>query len=588
MQRRIVSRPFNQRTSLMLEQAGVHPVLARVYAARGVTATSELEHALATLLPPDTLTNNSAAARLLADLFKRDASLLIVADYDCDGATACAVALKGLRALAAATGSRAQVDFLVPNRFKFGYGLTPEIVALAAHPVGGKAGGNADGNPGGQASVKPDLIITVDNGIASIEGVAAANAAGIAVLVTDHHLPAEQLPAAACIVNPNQPGCTFASKSLAGVGVMFYVLLALRSELRTRGAFTGAEPNLATLLDLVALGTVADVVKLDHNNRILVAQGLKRLREGKASAGIAALFTVAARDIRRAGSFDLGFAAGPRLNAAGRLDDMSLGIQCLISEDFHAALPLAQQLDALNRERRSIETGMQEDALAALDAIDVTGRFTVSLFNESWHQGVVGIVASRLKDRFHRPAVVFAPGEGDEIKGSGRSIGPLHLRDCLDLVSKAHPGLIRRFGGHAAAAGLTLARADFATFERAFEAAARTTLQPADLTAELATDGPIESAYFNLQFVRALEHEVWGQGFAGPVFADVFTVTSQRLVKDKHVKLALTKGGQKYDAIQFNATDPVPPRARIAFRLGVDEFNGMAKVGLYVEAWEAA
>ena len=488
MQRRIVSRPFNQRTSLMLEQAGVHPVLARVYAARGVTATSELEHAMATLLPPDTLKNNSAAARLLADLLKRDARLLIVADYDCDGATACAVALKGLRALAAATGSRAQVDFLVPNRFKFGYGLTPEIVALAAHHMDG----NADGKADGKAFVKPDLIITVDNGIASIEGVAAANAAGIAVLVTDHHLPADQLPAAACIVNPNQPGCMFASKSLAGVGVMFYVLLALRSELRARGAFTAAEPNLATLLDLVALGTVADVVKLDHNNRILVAQGLKRLREGKASAGIAALFTVAARDIRRAGSFDLGFAAGPRLNAAGRLDDMSLGIQCLISEDFHAALPLAQQLDALNRERRSIETGMQEEALAALDTIDVTGRFTVSLFNETWHQGVVGIVASRLKDRFHRPAVVFAPGEGDEIKGSGRSIGPLHLRDCLDLVSKAHPGLIRRFGGHAAAAGLTLARADFATFERAFEAAARTTLQPADLTAELATDGPIE------------------------------------------------------------------------------------------------
>ena len=580
MQRRIVSRPFNQRTSLMLEQAGVHPVLARVYAARGVTATSELEHALATLLPPDTLTNNTAAARLLADLFKRDARLLIVADYDCDGATACAIALKGLRTLAAATGSRAQVNFLVPNRFKFGYGLTPEIVALAAHQMDGKAGP--------KASVKPDLIITVDNGIASIDGVAAANAAGIQVLVTDHHLPADQLPAAACIVNPNQPGCAFASKNLAGVGVMFYVLLALRSELRARGAFTGAEPNLATLLDLVALGTVADVVKLDHNNRILVAQGLKRLREGKASAGIAALFTVAARDIRRASSFDLGFAAGPRLNAAGRLDDMSIGIQCLISEDFHAALPLAQQLDALNRERRSIESGMQDDALAALDAIDVTGRFTVSLFNEGWHQGVVGIVASRLKDRFHRPAVVFAPGEGDEIKGSGRSISALHLRDCLDLVSKAHPGLIRRFGGHAAAAGLTLAREDFATFERAFETAARTTLLPADLTAELATDGPIESAYFNLQFVRSLDNEVWGQGFAGPVFADVFTVTSQRLVKDKHVKLALTKGGQKYDAIQFNTTDPVPSRARIAFRLGVDEFNGMAKVGLYVEAWEPA
>ena len=572
MPRAIVNRPFNQRTSLMLEQAGIHPVLARLYAARGIRHVEELSHALPTLLPPDTLKSARDAARLLAKLMRGNARLLIVADYDCDGATACAVGLKGLRALIAATGSTATVDFLVPNRFKFGYGLTPEIVALALEHPGGK----------------PDLIITVDNGIASIEGVDAAHAAGVPVLVTDHHLPAERLPAAACIVNPNQPGCAFASKSLAGVGVMFYVLLALRSELREAGAFTGAEPNLAALLDLVALGTVADVVKLDHNNRVLVAQGLKRLREGKASAGVAAMFTVAARDIRRAGSFDLGFAAGPRLNAAGRLDDMSLGIQCLMTDDFHAALPLAQKLDALNRERRNIESGMQDGALAAIEALDVTDRFTLCLFDAAWHQGVVGIVASRLKDRLHRPAIVFAPGEGDEIKGSGRSIGALHLRDCLDLVSKAHPALIRRFGGHAAAAGLTIARDDFALFERAFEAAARTALQPNDLTAELATDGPIESAYFNVQFVRALESEVWGQGFAGPVFADVFDVTSQRLVKDKHIKLALVKDGRKYDAIQFNATDPVPARAHIAFRLGVDEFNGMAKVGLYVEAWEPA
>ncbi len=572
MPRRIVTRPYNQRTSLLLEQTGIHPVLARLYAARGVRQQVELSNALVSLLAPESLKNADAAARLLASLLERNARLLIVADYDCDGATACAVGLKGLRALIATTGSTASVDFLVPNRFKFGYGLTPEIVALAATHAAGK----------------PDLIITVDNGIASIEGVDAANAAGIAVLVTDHHLPAERLPAAACIVNPNQPGCDFASKNLAGVGVMFYVLLALRGELRKRNAFTSAAPNLGALLDLVALGTVADVVKLDQNNRILVAQGLKRLRQGKASAGIAALFTVAARDILRAGSFDLGFAAGPRLNAAGRLDDMSLGIHCLIAEDFHAALPLAQKLDALNRERRSIESDMQEGALSALDAVDVTNRFTVSLFNPEWHQGVVGIVASRLKDKFHRPAFVFAPGEGDEIKGSGRSIGALHLRDCLDLVSKAHPALIRRFGGHAAAAGLTIARSDFALFEQAFEDAARTTLLPTDLTAELATDGPIESAYFNLQFVRTLEAEVWGQGFAGPVFADEFEVTSQRLVKDKHLKLALLKDGRKFDAIQFNATDAVPPRARIAFRLGVDEFNGMSKVGLYVEGWEPA
>ena len=570
MQRRIATRPANPRTTLILEQAGVHPVLARLYAARGIGGVGELNGSLATLLAPSLLKNAEGAAALLADLLKSGAKLLIVADYDCDGATACAVALKGLRALSTACGFQARIDFLVPNRFKFGYGLTPEIVALATQ----------------NDTSKPDLLITVDNGIASVEGVAAANAAGLRVLVTDHHLPGAALPDAACIVNPNQPGCEFPSKSLAGVGVMFYVLLALRTELRTRGAFTGPEPNLSALLDLVALGTVADVVKLDRNNRILVAQGLKRLREGKASAGIAALFTVAGRDISKAGSFDLGFAAGPRLNAAGRLDDMALGIHCLTSEDFHAALPLAQQLDALNRERRSIESGMQEGALAAIDGIDVADKFSLCLFDENWHQGVVGIVASRLKDRFNRPAIVFAPGEGDEIKGSGRSIAPLHLRDCLDLVSKSDPALIRRFGGHAAAAGLTIGRGDFDRFTRAFEAAARSMLRPADFATEIATDGPIETAYLNLPFIRALEHEVWGQGFPAPVFADVFEVTSQRLVKEKHLKLALMRDGRKYEAIQFNATDSLPPKARIAFRVGIDEFNGLAKPGMYVEAWE--
>ena len=572
MQRHIAIRQFNQRNALMLEQSGIHPVLARIYAARGVATKVEIDTALASLLAPSELKSAGAAAHLLADLIREGARLLIVADYDCDGATACAVGIKGLRALSQACGYAASIEFLVPNRFKFGYGLTPEIVALAL----------------GQASGKPDLIITVDNGIASVQGVAAANAAGVRVLVTDHHLPGDTLPDAACIVNPNQPGCTFPSKSLAGVGVMFYVLLALRAELRARGAFTAAEPNLSALLDLVALGTVADVVKLDRNNRILVAQGLKRLRAGKASAGVAALFTVAARDINKAGSFDFGFAAGPRLNAAGRLDDMSLGIHCLLAEDFHAALPLAQQLDALNRERRSIEAGMQETALAAVANIAVTDQFTLCLFDANWHQGVVGIVASRLKDRFNRPAIVFAPGEGDEIKGSGRSIAPLHLRDCLDLVSKAHPSLIRRFGGHAAAAGLTLGRDDFAAFAEAFESAARTLLRPADFAAEIATDGPLETAYLNLPFIRALEHEVWGQGFAAPVFSDVFEVVSQRLVKDKHLKLALARDGRKFDAIQFNATDPLPPRARIAFRTGIDEFNGQSKPAMYVEAWEPA
>ena len=569
----IRNRPYSERVSLLLAQQGVHPVLSRIYAARGITTGSELDLSLAGLLDPAQLHNNTRAARLLADALAAGARLLIVADYDCDGATACAAGVRGLRALATATGSQAVIDYLVPDRFKLGYGLTPEVVALArAHPRIGS----------------PDLIITVDNGIASIEGVAAANAAGIAVLVTDHHLPGATLPAAACIVNPNQRDCDFPSKNLAGVGVMFYVLLALRAELRARAAFTGQEPNLAALLDLVALGTVADVVKLDHNNRVLVAQGLKRIRAGRASPGVAALLTVAGRGAARASSFDLGFAAGPRLNAAGRLADMAQGIECLLAEDTPRALALAQRLDELNRERREIEGRMKDEAMATLDLDDPGDRFTVSLFNPAWHQGVVGIVASRVKDRFHRPAVVFAPGEGDDIKGSGRSIGALHLRDCLDLVSKAEPGLLRRFGGHAMAAGLTIAAADFGRFSAAFESAAQRMLAPADLSSEIMTDGALEPAYMNLNFVRALEDDVWGQGFPVPTFADTFQVTGQRLIKDRHLKLNLKRGTHAFEAIQFNATERLPESARVAFRLGVDEFNGLARAGVYVEAWEAA
>ena len=570
---RISTRAYPERVSLLLAQQGVHPVLARIYAARGIKAGAELDLSLAGLLDPALLFCNDKAARLLADALAKGARILIVADYDCDGATACAVGLRGLRALAAATGSLALIDYLVPDRFKLGYGLTPEVVALACvHPRLGK----------------PELIITVDNGIASLDGVAAANARGIGVLVTDHHLPGAELPAAACIVNPNQPGCDFPSKNLAGVGVMFYVLLALRAELRARGAMLGPEPNLAALLDLVALGTVADVVRLDHNNRVLVAQGLKRIRAGRASPGVAALLTVAGRGAARASSFDLGFAAGPRLNAAGRLADMAQGIECLLAEDTPRALGLAQRLDELNRERREIEGRMKDEAMASLDLDDPGARFTVSLYNAEWHQGVVGIVASRVKDRFHRPAVVFAPGEGDEIKGSGRSIGPLHLRDCLDLVSKAEPGLLRRFGGHAMAAGLSIAAADFERFTQAFEAAAQRMLKPADLATEIMTDGAIEPAYLNLNFVRALEDDVWGQGFPAPTFADTFQVTGQRLIRERHMKIALVRDGRNFEAIQFNATERLPERARVAFRLGVDEFNGLAKAGIYVEAWEAA
>ena len=590
----IATRAVPTRARLMLEQQAVDPLLARLFAARGVSDASQLRADLKHLLPPSSLTNAAAAARLLADALAANQTLLVVADYDCDGATACAVALRGIRAL----WPGATIDYLVPDRFKFGYGLTPEIVALALrHPRVGK----------------PDWLITVDNGIASVAGVAAARAAGVNVLVTDHHLPGDTLPDANCIVNPNQPGCGFASKALAGVGVMFYVLLALRAELRSRGAFKERpEPNLATLLDLVALGTVADVVKLDSNNRILVARGLERIRAGKAHAGVAALLRVAAREARTATTFDFGFAAGPRLNAAGRLDDMSLGIECLLTDDMGHALSLAQQLDTLNRERRSLEAEMQDQALAALAAIPlaqdqpperisaevdahahtIQTAYTIALFDESWHQGVVGIVAARLKDRAHRPTIVFAPDSDPRlIKGSGRSIPTLHLRDCLDLVSKRHPSLLHKFGGHAMAAGLTLARADFVTFVAAFEAAARSMLNPADLQQTLLTDGALENAYVTLPHAQTLQAQVWGQGFAPPLFADTFRVRAQRLIKEKHLKLTLEKGGQTFEAIQFNTPEAlqVAPREILAaYELSVDEYQGVSRVTLHVRHWEPA
>ena len=570
----IVVRATDLRARLMIEQSGVHPLLARLFANRGMRDGTGVQLELKSLLPPATLTHADSAAQLLASAIAARQKLLVIADYDCDGATACAVALRGLRLLF----PEVHIDYLVPDRFKYGYGLTPGIVELAAqHPRLGR----------------PDLIITVDNGIARVEGVARAAELGIQVLVTDHHLPGDALPNAACIVNPNQAGCKFASKSLAGVGVMFYVLLALRAHLRVQGHYAEApEPNLGALLDLVALGTVADVVALDHNNRILVAQGLKRIRQGRAHAGIAALLRVAGRDARQATTFDFGFALGPRLNAAGRLDDMSVGIECLLTDDMNRALALAQQLDTLNRERREIEGSMQETALAKLDArtVPVEGRYTISLYDVEWHQGVVGIVASRLKDRYHRPAIVFAPDDNaDLLKGSGRSIKPLHLRDCLDLVSKRHPALIEKFGGHAMAAGLTIRATNFDAFAAAFEAAAAQLLRPADLAQTLETDGPLELAYLNLPAVQMLQAEVWGQGFPPPIFSDEFTVKSQRLIKEKHLKLVLEKNGQQLEAIQFNTPDAAqsaPAKIRAAYELAVDEFNGVTKVSVIVRHWE--
>ena len=559
----ITTRSSPPRVVWQLEQQGLHPLLARLYAARGIKDKSELDYELKSLLPPTALTNATEAAHLLADAIEAEAKMLIIGDYDCDGATATAVGMRALKALGA------NVDFLLPDRFKLGYGLSPEIVDVAAQQ-------------------SPDLIITVDNGIASLEGVARAQQHGIATLITDHHLPAETLPAADCIVNPNQPGCEFPSKCIAGVGVMFYVMLALRAELRERGWFAERpEPNVASLLDLVALGTVADVVKLDRNNRILVSQGLKRMRAGQMQAGIAALFKAAGRDPKKATATDLGFIVGPRLNAAGRLADMRLGVECLLTDDASRALQIAQELDALNRERREIESGMQEQALALLESLDANEASPgIALFDESWHEGVVGILASRIKEKLHRPVFAFAPGEGGIIKGSGRSIPGLHLRDALDLVAKRAPGLLIRFGGHAMAAGATVNAENFEKFKELFAQIAGELIAPSDLTRTLETDGKLEGAYFSLETARLLDNEIWGQGFPAPLFLDEFDVEQQRVLKDKHLKLRLRKDNTRIDAIQFNFTTQPGNRTRAAFRLAINEYMGVENPQLMLEHLE--
>jgi single-stranded-DNA-specific exonuclease len=488
--------------------------------------------------------------------------IVIVADYDADGATACAVGVRGLRAFGAT------VDFIVPNRFEYGYGLTPQIVDLAAR-------------------LAPRLIVTVDNGIASVDGVRAATARGIDVLITDHHLPGPELPAPAIIVNPNQPGCGFASKHVAGVGVMFYVLLATRAKLREAGAFAARpEPNLARLLDMVALGTVADVVRLDQTNRIFVDQGLARIRGGVAHPGVRALFTVAGRDARRATAYDLGFVAGPRLNAAGRIADMTIGIRCLLSDSESEAIDLARKLDALNRERRDIEATMQEEALADLGDVDVPEeQHTLCMFRPEWHQGVVGIVAARLKDRFHRPAFVFARAASGELRGSGRSIAGFHLRDALDAVTKRTPDAIVKFGGHAFAAGLTLREDALPAFRTSFETVARELLTPALLARTLESDGTLGRGELDIDLARLLRGNVWGQGMAPPTFDDVFDVVGARVVGGAHTKLALERAGERFEAMLFRHVDALPARVRAAFRVEVNEWQGTEGLELTIEHW---
>ena len=562
---RITTRPSPFRTTELLRQGGVHPVLARLYAARGLADPRELSSELASLIAPAGLLHIDKAAEFLADAIAAGKRMVIVADYDCDGATACATALRGLAAMGG------NVDYIVPNRFEYGYGLTPEIVALTAREK------------------QPDVIITVDNGIASIEGVEEAKRRGIEVVITDHHLPGDALPDARVIVNPNQPACGFPSKHLAGVGVVLSVLLALRAELRRRGVFDAqTQPKLDSLLDLVALGTVADVVKLDSNNRILVAQGIKRMRAGRMHAGVAALFRVAGRQARTASPFDLGFALGPRLNAAGRLEDMSLGIECLLTDDEGRAWSIAQQLNEINLKRREIEAEMQDAALVHLDRFEPANRSTITVFDDTWHQGVIGIVASRLKEKFFRPTITFAPGGDGMLKGSGRSIPGFHLRDALDLVSKRAPSLIERFGGHAMAAGLTLRAEAFDAFSQAFEEVGRSLLSELQLERVIETDGPLEDGYYTTEFIELMDGQVWGQGFAPPVFCDEFRVVSQRILKERHLKLLLERNGARYDAIWFGNTAAVGERARVAFRLDANEYNGVTKVQLLVEHAEPA
>ncbi|MDD0840589.1 single-stranded-DNA-specific exonuclease RecJ [Curvibacter sp. HBC61] len=567
---KITERDVPPRAVWALQQAGVHPLLARLYAARGVSQAEQLDDGLARLLPPSSLKGAAQAAVLLAEAMAQNKRLCIVADYDCDGATACAVAVRGLRLL----GAR-QVDYLVPDRVVDGYGLTATI-AERVHARGA------------------DLLITVDNGIASLDGVARARALGLQVLVTDHHLPAAELPAADVIVNPNQPGCDFESKAMAGVGVMFYVLLALRAELRQRGLFDAQnQPKLDTLLPLVALGTVADVVRLDANNRRLVAQGLKRIRQGALPAGVAALFKAAAREARVATTFDFGFALGPRINAAGRLSDMTLGIECLLTDDPGRAEELAKLLDSINRERREIEGGMRDQAMQIAESLfdpDEEAPPAISVYDPDFHEGVVGIVASRLKDKLHRPTFVFAasaaPGKSHELKGSGRSIPGFHLRDALDLVAKRHPGVLIKFGGHAMAAGCTVAEEHFEVFEQALAQVAQEWLDAATLTRRLDTDGALAPEYRRVDLVDTLHREVWGQGFAPPTFSEEVEVVSQRLVGEKHLALKLKHQGQPVDGIWFGHTDPLPQRVKLAFRLDADEWQGVRRVRFLVEGAE--
>lgn len=559
---RFIERDYSRTAQDALIQEGFAPALARALAARGVVSAAELKADWRSMLAPGSLPGANDAARLLANAIEDKKRIMIIADYDCDGATACAVAIRGLRAMGA------QVDYLVPDRFVYGYGLTPAIVDLAS-------------------THKPDILLTVDNGMASIDGVARAKALGIETIITDHHLPADQLPQAACIVNPNAPGCVFGSKNLAGVGVMFYVLMALRAEMRARGHFdVKTQPRLDELVDLVALGTVADVVKLDHNNRILVTQGLNRIRAGHINPGLRALLEIAGRPCVKARVQDFGFAIAPRINAAGRLDVMTTGIECLISDTDDRARELARELEDFNRQRRELEVDMQWDAAMILNRIDVTKRYTLSLFEPGWHQGIVGLVASRIKESKHRPTIAFAQADPGELKGSGRSIDGVHLRDMLDLVSKKDPRIIKKFGGHAMAAGLTIDATRLEDFTNLFEEVVRDNCDPEAFERHVWVDGALKGEEISFDLIEAINGQIWGQGFLPPLFANEFKVLHQSLLKGGHLKLVLELDGRRFSGIFFRRAAEIPSVARLAYRPEINEWRGEKSVQLVVEQIE--
>ena len=566
--KRIATRPINPQLQSALQAAGANPLIAQLYAARNVADSSELNTSLKQLIPYTQLTNCTAAASRLADAIAARQKILIIADYDADGATACSVAMKGLASMGAA------VDFFVPNRFEHGYGLTPELADIA-HAKGA------------------DLIVTVDNGISSAEGVARAKALGLDVIVTDHHIAGSVIPNC-IIVNPNQRGCTFPSKSIAGVGVIFYVLIALRAELRARDYFSGclniAEPKLDELLDLVALGTVADVVALDHNNRILVSQGLKRIRAGKMSHGIRALFQTARCSAQKAQPFDFGYKIAPRINAAGRLDDMSIGIACLLSGSLNEAESMASELNELNQTRQEIEQEMLSDILADCPSALPSEQTTLCVYRDSFHQGVVGIVASRLKEKFYRPVFVFAPDDDGNYRGSGRSISGVHLRDVLDAISKRAPDIIIKFGGHAMAAGLTLRSGSLKTFGDLFEDIVRSQVNEDTLSQTFLTDGSLKASDITLANAQLINAQIWGQGFPPPSFADTFQVIRQQSMgaDKKHTKAWLAKEGQEFEAMFWRCEDTLPRDIRVVYRPTVNEWKGNTELQLYVDYWEAA